>query len=192
MQYKCFRDCAKIYLNCKMNHQCKERCYAICGPCPIRVDRTRSCGHHYKQFVCSNNIEDVQCERPCTRKRICGHKCPSKCCEPCQNCQVKVSPCVILSANQVKVVVQFINFRIIFQVTKKSSCGHDVALKCCEEATPSKCSGKCPKLLPCGHPCTNKCKEPCTTACQTMVTLSRPGLCGHNLKVPCYLRMTGE
>ncbi|XP_001601379.1 NFX1-type zinc finger-containing protein 1 isoform X2 [Nasonia vitripennis] len=164
LQYKCYRECPRMYGNCEKNHRCKKLCHEPCGPCPILVEKTRSCRHFYKQFVCSNNVEDIKCERPCTRPRTCGHKCLYKCCEPCLNCQYKV--------------------------IKRSSCGHDVEVKCCEEASPSKCSKKCTKLLNCGHPCSNRCKDACTTDCQAKVKLRNPGLCGHVLEVPCYLQST--
>lgn len=79
------------------------------------------------------------------------------------------------------------------QVEKISaSCKHKIKVKCCEEATSSRCTGKCPKLLPCGHPCNEKCKDQCTLACQVMVNLEQPGQCGHIFKVPCYLRTSGK
>ncbi|XP_017480047.1 PREDICTED: NFX1-type zinc finger-containing protein 1-like isoform X1 [Rhagoletis zephyria] len=164
IEYKCYRDCARIYDNCEGNHMCQKRCYEECGLCPIIVAKTRSCGHRFKQFVCSKNVEEIECNRPCKRKLSCDHKCPLKCCEPCGSCQ--------------------------FPVKKLSPCNHIVKVKCSEEPSPSKCSGKCPKLLPCGHPCTNKCKEACTSDCKVLVKLGKPALCGHSLQVPCYLQKT--
>ncbi|XP_017477675.1 PREDICTED: NFX1-type zinc finger-containing protein 1-like isoform X2 [Rhagoletis zephyria] len=164
IEYKCFKDCTRIYDNCEGNHKCKKRCYEECGLCPIIVAKTRSCGHRFKQFVCSKNVEEIECDKPCKRKLSCDHKCPSKCREPCGSCQLKVE--------------------------KMSPCNHMVEVKCSEEPTPSKCSGKCRKLLPCGHPCTNKCKEACTSNCKVLVKLGKPALCGHSLQVPCYLQKT--
>lgn len=83
--------------------------------------------------------------------------------------------------------------QFLIQVEKESSkCGHKIKVKCCEDATPSKCSGPCPKLLPCGHQCANKCRDQCTAECQAMVNLHQPGLCGHLFKVPCFLRESGK
>ena len=78
-----------------------------------------------------------------------------------------------------------------YKVTKESSCGHKIKLSCCEEATPSKCSGKCPKKLSCGHPCVAKCKDSCTKNCEVIVKLNDVALCGHVLSVPCYLQASG-
>ncbi|XP_017477105.1 PREDICTED: NF-X1-type zinc finger protein NFXL2-like [Rhagoletis zephyria] len=121
-QYKCYRDCDRINDNCVENHTCKKQYFEECELCPKIVAKTRSCGHHFKQFVCSKNVEEIECDRSCKRKLICGHKCPSKYCEPCGSCP--------------------------FPKKKMSSCSHMVEVKCSEEPTPSKCSGKCPKLLP--------------------------------------------
>lgn len=84
------------------------------------------------------------------------------------------------------------NFFIIFQTTKISPCGHKVLVKCYQTATSSHCHSKCERKLPCGHPCTASCKDPCTTECKVPVPLTRPGLCGHIISVPCHLKETGN
>ena len=190
MQYKCKRNCEKIYEGCKNTengHKCKKLCYEKCGLCPILTIKTRSCGHYFKNTACHVNVEDRMCTRPCTLSLSCGHKCPMKCSEKCGNCKVMV--CTIDYNIIVKYFISY-NLRIKkhLQVTKKSSCGHEVRVKCCEDATPSKCSNKCPKILSCGHSCTNKCKDSCTSQCKAKVRLNEKGLCGHFFSVPCYLR----
>ncbi|XP_036320323.1 NFX1-type zinc finger-containing protein 1 homolog isoform X3 [Rhagoletis pomonella] len=91
--YKCYRDCDRIYDNCVENHTCKKQCFEECGLCPKIVAKTRSCGHHFKPFVFSKNVEEIECDRPCKRKLSCGHKFPSKWCEPCGSCPFSMSSC---------------------------------------------------------------------------------------------------
>ena len=76
-------------------------------------------------------------------------------------------------------------------MTKKSSCGHSVEVKCCEEAKPLHCARRCTKKLNCGHLCTSRCKDPCTRNCEIKVKLTQTGLCGHSLEIPCYLSKYG-
>ncbi|OXU25033.1 hypothetical protein TSAR_011075 [Trichomalopsis sarcophagae] len=144
IEYKCTKDCAKTYVGCDNGHPCKKKCFEECGLCPIKVEKTRSCGHFYKQAQCGEDLEKQPCVRPCKRDiPTCGHKCKQLCCEPCGKCEIIVEK-------------------------KSIKCGHTLKIKCCNEAEPSKCNGKCPKTLPCGHPCTKKCKDQCTTKCQVM------------------------
>ncbi|XP_032455825.1 NFX1-type zinc finger-containing protein 1-like isoform X2 [Nasonia vitripennis] len=164
IEYKCSKDCAKTYVGCDNGHPCKKKCFEECGLCPIKVEKTRSCGHFYKQAQCGEDLEKQPCVRPCKRDiPTCGHKCKQLCCDPCGKCEIIVEK-------------------------KSIKCGHTLKIKCCNEAEPSKCNGKCPKTLPCGHPCTKKCKDQCTTKCQIMVKLNEPGLCGHAFEVPCFLQ----
>ncbi|XP_036320321.1 NFX1-type zinc finger-containing protein 1-like isoform X1 [Rhagoletis pomonella] len=93
IEYKCYRDCDRIYDNCVENHTCKKQCFEECGLCPKIVAKTRSCGHHFKPFVFSKNVEEIECDRPCKRKLSCGHKFPSKWCEPCGSCPFSMSSC---------------------------------------------------------------------------------------------------
>lgn len=83
----CPKECAK---ECDNEHPCKKKCYQDCGPCPIIVQKERSCGHYFPKILCSENVEKTECTRPCKRTLDCGHKCPMKCSEPCGNCPKKV------------------------------------------------------------------------------------------------------
>ncbi|XP_031784747.1 NFX1-type zinc finger-containing protein 1 isoform X2 [Nasonia vitripennis] len=164
IEYKCTKSCAKNYEGCENNHPCKKRCFEVCGLCPIPVKKIRSCGHYYTQISCGIDIEKNKCSRPCKGKiPSCGHNCKLKCSDPCGNCEVMVEK-------------------------DSLGCGHKVKVKCSEDATPSKCDGACPKILPCGHQCINKCKDQCTVSCQVMVSLNQTGLCGHLFEVPCFLQ----
>ncbi|XP_014216560.1 NFX1-type zinc finger-containing protein 1-like [Copidosoma floridanum] len=162
LEYECYKDCTKKNADCTGDHLCKKKCFENCDPCPVLVDKVRSCGHHYKKVACSLDVEKIYCERKCDREMNCGHKCQLKCSDECKNCPEKV--------------------------LKESSCGHLIQVSCCQEATSSKCNKNCKKTLPCGHECRRKCKESCTVNCKVMIQLSEPGMCGHILSVPCYLK----
>lgn len=89
-QYVCLKKCAKKNIDCMHNHICKKRCYEECIPCPVLVDKTRSCGHVYKNFKCSLNVEEKFCEHLCEKELSCGHKCQGKCSSPCPPCKERV------------------------------------------------------------------------------------------------------
>ncbi|XP_014223763.2 NFX1-type zinc finger-containing protein 1-like [Trichogramma pretiosum] len=166
IEYKCTRPCPRIYDECNKKHECKKRCFEECGLCPISVTKKRSCGHFYKDIACSKNVEDIECTRRCERELSCNHKCKLECHEVCKCLQ---------------------------KVQKVSSCGHTVKVQCFEEATPSKCTGKCPrKLEKCGHPCQKRCKDQCTLNCEFLVKLNHPGLCGHLMTVPCHVQFNSQ
>ncbi|XP_048505861.1 NFX1-type zinc finger-containing protein 1-like isoform X3 [Athalia rosae] len=164
IKYTCYKDCTKNNRDCENHHPCKKRCHEECNPCSIIVEKSRSCGHFYRKVKCAVNIEAILCKRACKKEMNCGHNCRRQCWETCAGCPVEVS--------------------------KMSPCGHTIKVKCHEQASISKCNGKCLRKLDCGHPCQAKCKDPCTKKCKTMVELTEPGLCGHTIFVPCYLSKT--
>jgi hypothetical protein len=85
-------------------------------------------------------------------------RCGKMCKEPCQPCPV--------------------------YVLKKRSCGHEVKVKCSENAeTAGKCNKKCSLTLPCGHKCTKPCLENCFP-CPVKVQARHPD-CDHLVKKAC-------
>ncbi|KAL7286568.1 hypothetical protein TKK_0019195 [Trichogramma kaykai] len=162
IEYKCTKPCAKTFENCHDNHPCNKKCYEECGQCSILVPKTRSCGHHYKNIACSENVENLLCRRKCQCKLSCNHPCRLFCYEDCKCYEM---------------------------VLKTSPCGHSLKVKCFEEATSTKCNRMCNKKLDtCEHPCQNRCRDPCTSKCQFLQKLEIPGLCGHPMIIPCHLQ----
>ena len=91
--------------DCKQSHECKKRCFEPCDPCPIKVQKLRSCGHSYLSINCSQNVEEVTCKRRCQRKiPDCGHSCQLKCYEECGNCQKKVCQFIVFFEISAKLV----------------------------------------------------------------------------------------
>ncbi|KAL5478050.1 hypothetical protein EMCRGX_G024926 [Ephydatia muelleri] len=93
----------------------------------------------------------------------CGHKCPSRCKDPCPK----------------------ICLEIVDEV--QLNCNHTYKIECHEKQSNCEilCLQKCTKTLVCGHPCAAKCYVPCSSAqCMTVVTKKLP--CGHTLMRECY------
>jgi hypothetical protein len=167
LEYKCRKRCARYRKGCvmkKQEHICRKYCYEECEECNIRVRKKRTICPHLYDVPCFSDVDEIDCEKPCTKILLCGHKCKSKCNEPCGKCEVKVD----------KV---------------NSICGHTIKVKCCETPDRKLCNKKCPLLLPCGHPCTKKCNEPCTTNCEVMVECTIGAPCGHIVtRIKCSLQ----
>ncbi|RZC41405.1 NFX1-type zinc finger-containing protein 1, partial [Asbolus verrucosus] len=158
LEYKCQKPCAKFQKNCTVeedDHRCKKKCYQKCDECVIPVRKQRTLCPHFYDVPCSSNVDDIECNKPCTKILQCGHVCKNKCDEECQICQIKVD-----KMNPI--------------------CGHFVKVKCNEQPDRKYCNKKCPLKLPCGHLCLAKCNEPCTTNCRVVVECSGViAECGH-------------
>ncbi|XP_044270386.1 NFX1-type zinc finger-containing protein 1-like [Tribolium madens] len=166
LQYKCTKRCAKYLKNCNAEpekHKCKKLCFEDCDTCMIRVKKQRTICPHFYDVPCSSNVDEISCEKPCTKMLPCNHKCKNKCNEPCGNCKEKVEKNIPI-------------------------CGHAIKVKCNEEPLRKFCTKQCPLKLACGHPCTKKCNESCTTSCNVLVNCAVKAFCGHIVsKLPCYI-----
>ncbi|XP_044269806.1 NFX1-type zinc finger-containing protein 1-like isoform X2 [Tribolium madens] len=167
LEYKCKKPCTRYMKRCTVNdedHKCKKMCYQDCDVCTVTVRKKRTLCNHYYDVRCCDDVDDIDCEKPCSKVQKCGHPCKRRCNEPCQVCQIKVSK--------------------IHPV-----CNHPVKVKCCEKPDRKYCNKDCPLILPCGHPCTKKCNEPCTTACSVLVDCSGiQAECGHLVtRMECHM-----
>lgn len=90
------KNCEKNRKGCTMKnpedkHKCPLLCSETCNICEIEVNKKRkACSHSYN-IACHVNIDNIICEKPCTKVLPCGHKCFNKCFEECSTCKVKVS-----------------------------------------------------------------------------------------------------
>ncbi|CAH0548132.1 unnamed protein product [Brassicogethes aeneus] len=166
LEYQCRQPCPKFRKDCTTkadHHRCRKLCFEECEPCLLEVQKSRTVCPHFYRVACNYDVDQIVCEKPCTKTVQCGHKCKNKCWEPCGLCTYKVD----------KVV---------------PDCGHKIKVACHEEAVRKFCLGKCPRQLPCGHTCTKRCKEPCTTECKEIVACEVNSPCGHVIKqMPCYI-----
>ncbi|XP_051562536.1 NFX1-type zinc finger-containing protein 1-like [Myxocyprinus asiaticus] len=128
-------------------------------PCEYRLE----CGHvcarmchpydaDHKEYNCIKNCPKVLCEL--------GHKCPRRCYQKCDPCQVLI----------VKII---------------PSCQHKQKVPCHQDPADFVCQERCQKTLTCGHPCKSTCGESCTARC--MVKVSMELKCGHMQEEPCYI-----
>ncbi|EFA00122.1 NFX1-type zinc finger-containing protein 1 [Tribolium castaneum] len=167
LEYKCQKPCTRFMKYCTVNdedHRCRKKCFEDCDVCTVVVRKKRTVCNHYYDVRCCEDVDDIDCEKPCAKMRNCGHPCKRKCNEPCQECQIKVTK--------------------IHPI-----CNHPVKMKCCEKPDRKYCNKNCPLTLPCGHPCTKKCNEPCTPACGVLVDCSgTEAECGHLVtRMECHM-----
>lgn len=98
-QYKCRKRCARYRKGCvmkKQEHICRKYCYEECEECNIRVRKKRTICPHLYDVPCFSDVDEIDCEKPCTKILLCGHKCKSKCNEPCGKCEIKVSKASVI------------------------------------------------------------------------------------------------
>ncbi|XP_045618372.1 NFX1-type zinc finger-containing protein 1 [Procambarus clarkii] len=162
LNYDCLEMCTKLNAGCSQNHPCKKMCYQECGACIVKLDKTLPCGHEAKQVECSELVEDIKCRKNCQKVLRCGHPCKKLCFQTCGDCTVKVTKTV-------------------------PDCNHTAMIECGLPATASKCEGKCPRKLPCGHFCTKRCMDPCIVKCIELVPSTTRCPNGHIVKLPCHL-----
>lgn len=161
LEYRCFEKCTKNNAGCTKNHKCLKKCYEECNACAVSISKEMPCSHIAVCVECSQPVGKIKCKKMCKKVLPCGHPCERICFEGCGGCRFKVKKTV-------------------------SECHHVVLIECGQPATSDKCTGRCPKILPCGHPCTKTCKDKCTDKC---MVLSKSTLCpkGHVIKLPCHL-----
>lgn len=128
-------------------------------PCEYRLD----CGHvcirmchpydaDHKKYKCNKDCPKVLCDL--------GHKCPKRCYQKCNKCEVRVE----------KVV---------------PTCQHKQKMPCHQDPEKFICKMPCQKTLRCGHPCQASCGLPCTDNCKKLVPMQLK--CGHTQEEPCYI-----
>ncbi|XP_066993715.2 NFX1-type zinc finger-containing protein 1 [Anabrus simplex] len=155
----CPSKCLKI-LPC--GHKCNEQCHTSeCPGCTfLTVKKFSACGH-IAMVQCSDDINKMTCSSVCSKTLPCGHRCAGKCGAPCPHCRVEISD-------------------------KSLPCGHEIKIKCGTVPSSSDCYERCNRKLPCGHLCTALCNEPCVAECMELCTFKKPGICGHEIKFPCF------
>ncbi|KAK9882468.1 hypothetical protein WA026_021501 [Henosepilachna vigintioctopunctata] len=166
LQYKCTKPCEKPGSGCETpeleGHGCRKLCWDQCSRCCVIVRKIRTkCSHQY-DMECHRNVDEIECMKPCKRILPCGHKCKDLCDNPCGACTKKVK----------KVI---------------PGCNHTITLPCYVDPDKSQCSGKCPRIMSCGHICESRCNEDCDPSkCKQMVGVSIKAKCGHTIeKIPC-------
>lgn len=94
-KYECRKPCEQLMVNCSANHKCDKQCYEECNLCNIIVEKKHNTCEHSQRVNCYQKIDDVSCEKKCTRKMSCGHPCVNLCGEPCDQTKCKVQVCNI-------------------------------------------------------------------------------------------------
>ena len=162
---KCTKICNKINPNCVLQfHYCKKLCCKPCGDCKELRTIKLKCGHEIEcECYLASQEDKLQCQYPCEKTLICGHKCPLKCYEKCsqESCKEKV--------------------------TRKLSCGHTVEVMCSTKKYEIICPKPCTSILQCGHTCTGSCglclggtlHVKCTKNCDKNL------VCGHRCEQKC-------
>ncbi|XP_005057093.1 PREDICTED: NFX1-type zinc finger-containing protein 1 [Ficedula albicollis] len=162
--YRCLKPCQKVL--CADGHRCPKPCYARCGECMVKVEKTISkCGH--KQMVpCSVPEWKFKCLEPCQKKLNCGHTCRDSC----------GKPCTVKCPEQVTAILKCGHKQEVFcWVTRM---GHEETVKCDVE---------CSVTLACGHVCSGSCytcfggrfHKACNSPCKSVL------ICSHKCQQPC-------
>ena len=149
------------FLPCE--HPCPKKCGDDCATvkCAVGVQKDLPCGFHKVTCLCSDNISHIVCPNKCTRSLPCGHVCPGKCSEKC---------------NQ---------YKCRKKVVKPLNCAgsHSLKMNCSDYPDAAKCQESCNRKLDCGHPCPGLCGDDCATVkCAVGVQKDLP--CGFH-KVSC-------
>ncbi|KAJ0176718.1 hypothetical protein K1T71_007897 [Dendrolimus kikuchii] len=172
---RCKIDCERIL--CDLNHKCPLKCWQICEPCKVLVEKTLPCGHNMK-IPCHLDPEDpsVRC---LTSTNVtlpdCSHEAKKLCFE-----NIKAVKCKV---------------RCDYRIQK---CGH-VCLKLCHvkedpEHEQYECRKECAKAKKgCmanlegdrgDHQCLKKCFEQCDD-CNVLIKKKRSN-CKHMVDVTCH------
>lgn len=169
LNYKCLKRCDKFRVGCTNgeddSHKCSKLCYDKCEPCMKLVRKARTVCPHYYDVPCCENVDDIQCSKPCKKKFACGHSCQNMCGVQCGTCKKMVQK-------------------------KIPGCNHTQLISCDEEADRKYCNKKCPRVMVCGHICGGICKIECDPKkCKEIVKVSILAKCGHIVKeVPCFVK----
>ncbi|XP_030831940.1 NFX1-type zinc finger-containing protein 1 [Strongylocentrotus purpuratus] len=88
--HECALKCGAPCLSCKMkclrrcrHSQCKHPCSEPCDVCTKRCNW--KCEHHECKTLCCEPCDRPPCNKPCSKKRKCGHPCIGLCGEICPN-----------------------------------------------------------------------------------------------------------
>ena len=88
--HECALNCGAPCLSCKMkclrrcrHSQCKHPCSEPCDVCTKRCNW--KCEHHECKTLCCEPCDRPPCNKPCSKKRKCGHPCIGLCGEICPN-----------------------------------------------------------------------------------------------------------
>ena len=162
-EYICSKPCTKEV--CSLLHRCTKECHhgKPCGPCRHLVTKTLPKCSHQVAMLCSEDVNNFKCTRPCERHLECGHLCRSDCGDDC-------------SAKKCKEKVE-----------KTLPCGHKKAIPCSIATESYKCEVPCGTTLECGHACSGNCHDckqgrihvPCQHPC------GRTLICSHPCLEPC-------
>ncbi|XP_066288823.1 NFX1-type zinc finger-containing protein 1-like [Branchiostoma lanceolatum] len=134
---------------------------APAGGCMRPCDFRLTCGH-----VCASAChptdpehEEYMCKKPCGNV-LCdlGHKCPKRCYETCDACQVLLEKTI-------------------------PKCQHKQMVPCSTSPSEFICRIPCEKTLPCNHTCKNMCGQECSIPC--MIEVTHQLTCGHSMKAAC-------
>ncbi|XP_022780981.1 NFX1-type zinc finger-containing protein 1-like [Stylophora pistillata] len=158
----CDAPCERL-LPC--NHPCPGKCGDKCVTfkCAVKVEKVLACGKHWKSCRCSEDVSQSTCSNSCTLTLSCGHRCPGKCFEDCNNYKCSV------------------------MMWKQLGCvgNHWKKMACSEDSRTAKCEKQCNRTLVCGHPCPGLCSQDCGgMKCIRRVEKRFP--CGHEEPLQCY------
>ena len=159
--YKCDKPCERK-LDC--GHQCKQKCGDNCctSLCEKELIVELLCGHRMN-VLCKDTHRlkglEFLCNEHCLKQLECGHKCYSKCCEPCTEiCKAKIKYMCPLR--------------------------HKIKIFCYQkEIAHTLCTAPCNRKLSCGHRCPRKCNQKCPEQCDVLI--EKQCLCGHKHKKKC-------
>ena len=154
-------SCGQHYCDrpCQPDHS-HEKCSHI-----VRVVKP-ICGHLIRK-ECSENMEAIICQRPCSKMMSCGlHRCSKTCGDEHQHrycaetveftfsrCNHLCSRMCWQSESGMK-CEKTISFEF-------EGCGHVVDKLCYEDTKKMTCKEPCKQLISCGHLCTRLCYQPC-------------------------------
>ena len=158
----CDTPCERL-LPC--NHPCPGKCGEDCDrfKCVVTVQKGLACGFHEKSCLCSDDVSQIVCPHNCTLNLSCGHRCPGKCSDDCNNYKCK------------KMVFKHLN----------CAGKHSKRMVCSEDPKTVKCEDWCNRTLDCGHPCPGLCSQDCgSMKCMRRVEKRFP--CGHEESLQCY------
>ncbi|CAI9556392.1 unnamed protein product [Staurois parvus] len=130
---------------CEFRLDCGHVCTRVCHP----YDQ------EHKEYQCNKNCQKVLCKE--------GHRCNSKCFEPCGECMVKVEKVIPL-------------------------CGHLQMVPCSISENTFSCTLLCEKTLACGHPCPKSCGDYCEVRCPKEISAQLK--CGHTQQIKCWQKET--
>ena len=175
-------------------HPCPGRCGEDCSTfkCDKKVQRSLPClGRHQVEVLCSDDLNQIDCNKPCSRKLRCGHPCPGKCHVDCSQYKCKEQCTKPLECGHSCPGLCWEDCRQIYSckvpVIKTLRCGHRIEMFCGHHPSNVRCPASCGTRLECGHLCSGICG-----ACQERGShklcrrpCSRRLLCCHRCEALC-------